>query len=121
MFSYLKQVLFEVSEKRLEMNAWKKKSLNAFVNFEKKVFLKLVESLSDIHMTHTNTTIHFLMIQFGRFISDKSNHLIIKLTVIYIPRFAPSSGSDMKKYPAFPAVRNASRGLEVLCGMKIGA
>ena len=24
-FSYLKQVLFEVSEKRLEINAWKKK------------------------------------------------------------------------------------------------
>ena len=41
--------------------------------------------------------------------------LRVKSTVIYIPRFAPSSGSDMKKYPAFPAVRNASRGLEVLC------
>ena len=58
-FSYLKQVLFEVSEKRLEMNAWKKKSVNAFVNFEKKVFLKLVESLSDIHMTDADITIHF--------------------------------------------------------------
>ena len=31
-----------------------------------------------------------------------------------LPRYAPSSGSDMKKYPAFPAVWNASRGLEVL-------
>ena len=62
-----------------------KKSRNAFVNFEKKVFLKLVKSLSDIHMTHANTRIYldlkehsFLMIQSGRFISDKSNHLKIK-------------------------------------------
>ena len=53
-----KQVLFEVSEKKLEMNA-EKKSRNASDNFEKKVFLKLVESLSDIRMTHANTTIHF--------------------------------------------------------------
>ena len=37
----------------------KKKSRNASDNFEKKVFLKLVESLSDIHMTRANTTIHF--------------------------------------------------------------
>ena len=54
-----KQVLFEVSEKKLEMNALKKKSRNASDNVEKKVFSKLVESLSDIHMTHANTTIHF--------------------------------------------------------------
>ena len=36
-----------------------KKSRNAFVNFEKKVFLKLLESLPDIHMTHADTTIYF--------------------------------------------------------------
>ena len=58
-FLTAKQVLFEVSEKKLEMNGSEKKSGNAFGNLEKKVFLKLVESLSDIHMTHANTTIHF--------------------------------------------------------------
>ena len=58
-FSYLKTSTFWSFWKKVRNECWKKKSRNAFVNFEKKVFLKLVKSLSDIHMTHANTTIHF--------------------------------------------------------------
>ena len=85
-FSYLKQVLFEVSEKRLEMNAWKKKS-KCICQLWKKSFLKTrgipfwyPYDTHEHHHSLLNLKEHsFLMIQSGRFISDKSNHLIIKL------------------------------------------
>ena len=35
-----------------------------------------------------------------------------EVTVIYIPRFEPSSGSEFKMDPAVPAVWKTSRGLE---------
>ena len=58
-FSYLKTRTFSSLWKKVRNECLKKKSGNAFVNFEKKVFLKLLESISDIHMTHADTTIHF--------------------------------------------------------------
>ena len=59
-FSYLKTSTFWSFWKKVRNECFlKKKSRNASDNVEKKVFLKLVESLSDIHMTHANTTIHF--------------------------------------------------------------
>ena len=84
-FSYLKQVLFEVSEKRLEMNAGKKKS-KCICQLWKKSFLKTREipfwypyDTREHQDLLLNLKEHsFLMIQSGRFISDKSNHLKIK-------------------------------------------
>ena len=58
-FSYLKTSTFWSFWKKVRNECLEKKSVNAFVNFEKKVFLKLVKSLSDIHMTHANTRIYF--------------------------------------------------------------
>ena len=59
-FSYLKTSTFWSFWKKVRNECvLKKKSRNASDNVEKKVFSKLVESLSDIHMTHANTTIHF--------------------------------------------------------------
>ena len=82
-----KQVLFEVSEKKLEMNVfWKKKSPNASDNFEKKSFFKTrgipfwypYDTREHHHSLLNLKEPSFLMIQSGRFISDKSNHLKIK-------------------------------------------
>ena len=85
-FSYLKQVLFGVSEKRLEMNAWKKKS-KCICQLWKKSFLKTrgipfwypYDTREHHHSLLNLKEPSFLMIQSVRFISDKSNHLKIKL------------------------------------------
>ena len=82
-----KQVLFEVSEKKLEMNAfWKKKS-KCIWQLWKKSFLKTrgipfwypYDTRGHHHLLLNVKEPSFLMIQSGRFISDKSNHLKIKL------------------------------------------
>ena len=81
-----KQELFEVSEKKLEMNAWKKKS-KCICQLWKKSFLKTLgipfwypyDTCGHHHSLLNLKEPSFLMIQSGRFISDKSNHLKIKL------------------------------------------
>ena len=81
-----KQELFEVSEKKLEMNAWKKKS-KCICQLWKKSFLKTLgipfwypyDARGHHHSLLNLKEPSFLMIQSGRFISDKSNHLKIKL------------------------------------------
>ena len=86
-FLTAKQVLFEVSEKKLEMNAfWKKKS-KCIWQCWKKSFLKTrgipfwyPYDTREHHHSLLNVKLpSFLMIQSGRFISDKSNHLKIKM------------------------------------------
>ena len=59
-FSYLKTSTFWSFWKKVRNECFLKKKVEMHLTtLKKKVFLKLVESLSDIHMTHANTTIHF--------------------------------------------------------------